>query len=716
MKRISFLFICLLAVSAAFAEVGDIRRYAIVAGANIGGKTTQELKYAAADAKRMRDVLVRIGGTREENALLLVNPEREALANGFAFMAAKIRKARTPESQAQFVFYYSGHSDERGLLLFGEYYDYGELKAALASLGAEVRIVILDSCSSGAFTREKGGSFVAPFLMDESVSVEGHAYLTSSTAEEASQESDRIGSSFFTHSLINGLRGAADENDDGTVNLNEAYQYAYDRTLAETERARAGAQHPAFDIKLNGTGSLVVTDLRAGEATLKLPKGLMGRLSLRDVSDNLVLEIRKTDEKEMTIGVEQGYYKVLLEEGGSLYETVLIVDESKQYEVRRDAFRGIKAATAALRGTGGSPVAFLPFGFSVKAEEGGSSLYLNLLGGKISSVEGLQASLLYSQTVMDSSGFQGSLFANIAGADFYGFQGSLGVNFARGDLFGLQTALLFNEAGGNLKGVQLSAFNHASADVKIGQIGIANVVAGEGSYFQIGAINKSSKAIGGLQFGLANLGKKVTGLQAGLFNYSEEQTGVQLGLVNVSRKLDGIPIGLIDIQFNGENHVDAILQTSATEFDELNDSLFASTYLRLGSRYFYKYVQAGWTAVSESGDDGYPDFLAGAGLGFRIPAVFEGFAFHIDGGVAYRSNSGRVELVEDEKYYEKIVPQGRVFASCKLFRNSGLLAGVELPVFTKNFHDMTGIGEKFTVLTGAGILVVDPRFFIGFQL
>ena len=73
----------------------------------------------------------------------------------------------------------------------------------------------------------------------------GYAFLTltSSSAEETAQESDRLKGSFFTHYLVSGMRGAADVSRDGKVTLNEAYQFAFHETLAQTVDTRSGAQH-----------------------------------------------------------------------------------------------------------------------------------------------------------------------------------------------------------------------------------------------------------------------------------------------------------------------------------------------------------------------------------------------------------------------------------------------------------------------------------------
>ena len=64
----------------------------------------------------------------------------------------------------QFFVYYSGHSDEEGLLLGGSRLSYAQLRQDLDGVPAEVRVAILDSCASGAFTRVKGGQMRPAFL------------------------------------------------------------------------------------------------------------------------------------------------------------------------------------------------------------------------------------------------------------------------------------------------------------------------------------------------------------------------------------------------------------------------------------------------------------------------------------------------------------------------------------------------------------------------
>lgn len=70
-----------------------------------------------------------------------------------------------------------------------------------------------------------------------------------SSADEAAQESDRIGGSFFTHALVSGMRGAADASGDGKITLTEAYRFAFEETLQRTAQTQFGSQHPAYEIR-----------------------------------------------------------------------------------------------------------------------------------------------------------------------------------------------------------------------------------------------------------------------------------------------------------------------------------------------------------------------------------------------------------------------------------------------------------------------------------
>ena len=212
------------------AESMEVRRFGLFIGANEGGDERQTLRYADDDARSMMMTMEQIGGIDPSDSLLLLDPTASKIREALKIFSLQIEDVNPLVRRTEIMFYYSGHSDEQGLLLADEKLAYKDVRESLDSSGADVVIAVLDSCSSGAFTRAKGGQRRSPFLIDESSSMEGHAFLTSSSESELSQESDRIEGSFFTHYLITGLRGAADNTGDSRVSLNEVYEHTFRET------------------------------------------------------------------------------------------------------------------------------------------------------------------------------------------------------------------------------------------------------------------------------------------------------------------------------------------------------------------------------------------------------------------------------------------------------------------------------------------------------
>ena len=221
----------------AFASGTTLRRFALLIGTNDGGPERIRLRYAVSDAQSFGRVLNELGGLDPADMQLLKEAGRSEVLSAISALATRVQQAKADGVRTEALVYYSGHSDEEGLLLRGELLSYAELRKALEKLPADVRIAVLDSCASGTMARTKGGVRRAPFMVDASTTVRGQAILTSSSGDEASQESDGLGGSYFTHNLVSGLRGAADASHDGRVTLSEAYQFAFDETLARTSPA-----------------------------------------------------------------------------------------------------------------------------------------------------------------------------------------------------------------------------------------------------------------------------------------------------------------------------------------------------------------------------------------------------------------------------------------------------------------------------------------------
>ena len=282
------------------------RRIAIYIGSNNGGPDRIQLLYAGTDALALHNVMEELGGIESKDNYILYDPDINKVINLFNNVKKELNSPSIKKQRTEFLFYYSGHSDEQGLLLGKEYLAYSELKQMITSMGSDVNIAILDSCSSGVFTRLKGGTQKAPFLVDESVDTTGYAFLTSSSADEAAQESDAIEASFFTHYFISALRGAGDSTQDGKVTLNEAFSFASNETLTRTTESQGGVQHPSYSINLTGSGDLVLTDLRLAKAGISLDTKIAGRIFIKDSSGRLIAELYKDSGLPMTISLPLG--------------------------------------------------------------------------------------------------------------------------------------------------------------------------------------------------------------------------------------------------------------------------------------------------------------------------------------------------------------------------------------------------------------------------
>lgn len=548
-----------------------VERFALVVGANDGGAQRARLRYAVQDATSVAEVLNDIGGVPWDHQQLLVEPDGPALESAIDALSEQVQQAEGEGVRTEVLVYYSGHSDEEGLLLGEGLFEYPRLKHALDTIPSDVRIAILDSCSSGALVRTKGGKHRPPFLVDSSTNVTGHAILTSSSANEASQESDKIGGSFFTHYLVSGLRGAADVTGDDRVTLNEAYDYAHDETLRRTENTLSGPQHANYDIDLAGSGDLVMTDLRQADAALVLDADLDGRLFVRDDAGRLRAEILKVRGEPMALALGEGTFNIHRERGALREQAAVTVDTAGGTLTASD-FRSVESELAQARGKGTAAAADAkpaPFqvrptkhhkpaqnlrpGFAFDAvpirADGYAGAGLVLIGSRRKWVRGVSLGFGVSAITESLEGAQLTVIGNAA-ADVLGAQSSFVFNTA-GSVRGAQLTGIGNLAT-EVTGLQLSgAFNLASNAKRGGQVSMGLNLMRNSAAFQLASTNIAG-GVEGAQIGLVNIGRTVRGAQIGLVNIAGKLTGGQIGIVNVSgAAAGGEAIGVVSIAKRG---------------------------------------------------------------------------------------------------------------------------------------------------------------------
>lgn len=581
----------------------SVRRFALVVGTNDGGVRRVKLRYAHSDASTFAGVLTELGGVRPDDLFILEGPGRKQFLAALDAMKPRLAAAAGSAGRLELLVYYSGHSDETGLLLGEEKLAYGEFRARIDAVPAKIRLAVVDACASGALTRLKGGKRLPAFAVDQSSSLSGYAFLTSSSGTEAAQESDRIRASYFTHFLVTGLRGAADLNLDGKVTLSEAYEFAFHETLSQTEGSQAGAQHPSYDMRLTGTGDLVLTDLRGTSAGLVLDKQLHGRLFIRSGSGALVAELQKMAGRKVELGLEPGLYDMRLDQGNAFYRGLVKVDSLSHLPVALKDFEPAPREKTRERG-------------------GSDSLEESVAAGPIApTAEWIPA----RAALVPALGYPG------LGAGPWSH--NLSVNLFVGEahaIHGLQFSLLFNRNLGDMRGLQAAAGFNVAVESEGVQLGFGNAVTDHRG-IQVGAVNIASRTTGvqagalnaagnqkGLQAGLANGARERTGAQVGLVNAAWRGTGAQIGVLNAAGRFKGAQVGLINVAGHSEGAVIGLLNIIGNGLHDLETTVDEKSMLRtallLGGTHNYTWYSFDMKARS-------PRHLWGgsAGLGLHLP-------------------------------------------------------------------------------------------------
>jgi hypothetical protein len=672
------LALCLTVLSAppARAEEG-LRRFALLVGANDGGPLRPPLRHAESDARSVSAVLAELGGVVARDTRLLLQPSIATLQAALAKLDAGARELAQAGVRSELVFYYSGHSDEFGLLLGKERLAYRDLRELLKRLGVDVRIAILDSCASGAFTREKGGRMRAPFMVDASSAVRGHAFLTSASEDEAAQESDTVGGSFFTHFLVSGLRGAADASGDGKVTLTEAYRYAFDETLTHTGSTRFGAQHPAYDIRLVGIGDLVLTDLRVTSSELVLAPELAGRLFVRDEVGRLFVELTKTLGKPRAIALPPGHYVVDLAGGQELSRASLDVgSDAKTLLTARD-FRKVERLFTSGRG---QHYALRPAALALVYK-----LSTNRLSRSPDVLNHFNLALVYDEP---------------AAVD--GVQLSLAGALARDRVRGVQLAPVFALTR-ELSGVQLSLVSYSEVAAAGLTLGAISALANGHARGVLAAPVTWARELSGVQLGAINVAGAVRGLQVGAINIVTTRVrGVSLGIFNYAQEAD---VSLAPVAYTRKGGVHAQLA--------LHDTSLLNLAVRLDATYNYSFVAV---AVHPIGAQARRGYALGGGLGAKVPLYERTLWLDIDLSV---------HLIQPQKSWHRGLPntleQLRLLLRYEIWMHLSFFAGPTLNVLVQADRERRadlGFALQRTILTEADARVtvaIWPGFALGMR-
>lgn len=197
-----------------------------------------QVRYGRRDAEIMAAYLETVAGVSRSRIKLLTDGEA-TFSDMAAYVEEWLPRRVTPDTTV-FVYYaghgtpnlatgkafllpYDGHPDFASKL-----YPLDRLYEMLERLPAKEVVVMLDSCFSGATGRSVLPSGARPvgIAIENPVLASGKlAVLAAATGTQISSDYDKEQHGLFTYFALKGLRGEADRDNNGTVDVEELYEF-----------------------------------------------------------------------------------------------------------------------------------------------------------------------------------------------------------------------------------------------------------------------------------------------------------------------------------------------------------------------------------------------------------------------------------------------------------------------------------------------------------
>jgi formylglycine-generating enzyme required for sulfatase activity len=251
------------------------------------------LKYADKDAKALHDFFIKQFSGRVPADQFRVLANSQATRGRVLKEVSEVLRLAQPEDLVILSLALHGLPDAGGHDLYFLTYDADanlpedrgisrdDLLKQIARSKARKIVLLIDACHAGAFgssptllaMRSANAADINRMLVAMGQAQDGIAVLSASSAAERSQEGPQFcgGHGAFTCALLNGLKGAADSDGNGLVQMRELY----DHTYREVKRLTTGYQNPEIQgrydngLPLAATSPLSSPPSRAGEGRVR---------------------------------------------------------------------------------------------------------------------------------------------------------------------------------------------------------------------------------------------------------------------------------------------------------------------------------------------------------------------------------------------------------------------------------------------------------------
>jgi len=254
-------------------------KIALLIGVSEYSAGLRPISSAILDVEAMRRVLEHPDMGAFDQVTVLPNPDKGSMEKAVEVLFANRQK------DDLVLLYFSGHGlkaqnarfflstretgrDQNGDFRRATALAATKLQEYITDSRSQRQIIILDCCFSGALVQ--GMPIKGEFNIQEELGGKGRAILTSSSPIEYSFESEDNDLSIYTKYLVEGIEtGAADQDGDQLISVNELHEYASERV-----KEAAPAMTPKFYLSLEGDDTIYLarSPLAANDPKFKYRK------------------------------------------------------------------------------------------------------------------------------------------------------------------------------------------------------------------------------------------------------------------------------------------------------------------------------------------------------------------------------------------------------------------------------------------------------------
>lgn len=203
---------------------------------------TTDLVYDKGGKKILQFYKSKIGGNiPDKNVVLLQGTD----CNSYNVLMRMSRLVAQADDNDVIIFYYNGHGNQNILSMYDRVMYHSEIANILKTSRAKRKLWIADSCHSGSMQNTATNSVKSNDLR---TIIEHHdndiTFISSSKANELSWSVSEFYSGVFTNFWLEGLKGAADVDQNRIVTLSEAFAYAYENVQKYSQQKLSYPQTP----------------------------------------------------------------------------------------------------------------------------------------------------------------------------------------------------------------------------------------------------------------------------------------------------------------------------------------------------------------------------------------------------------------------------------------------------------------------------------------